>query len=62
MLGLTEAWNENIDGSKTARFEAKDGLVQAITRLQDKGGQILDVVSQEGSLEDYFIDTVEAAA
>jgi len=62
MLGLTEAWNENTDGSKTARFEAKDGLVQAITRLQDKGGQILDVVSQEGSLEDYFIDTVEAAA
>jgi ABC-2 type transport system ATP-binding protein len=62
MLGLTDAWNENPDGTKTARFEAKDGLVSAITRLQEKGGQILDVVSQEGSLEDYFIDTVEAAA
>lgn len=62
MLGLTEAWNENADGTKTARFESKDGLVSAIARLQEKHGQILDVVSQEGSLEDYFINKVEAVA
>ena len=61
MLGLTENWNENQDGSKTAHFDNKSALVDALGRVQAKGGSVLDVVSQEGSLEDYFIDTVQHA-
>ncbi len=61
MLGLTENWNENQDGSKTAHFDNKSALVDALGRVQAKGGAVLDVVSQEGSLEDYFIDTVQHA-
>lgn len=62
MVGLTEHLTQREDDSVEARFESKAALVQAIERVHKTKGQIHDVISQEGSLEDYFIDTVEAAA
>ncbi len=46
----------------TAQFESKSALLQAISRIQDSGGSILDVVAQEGSLEEYFVETIGRAA
>ena len=43
-------------------FETKDQMLVAIARIQTAGAHILDVVSKEGSLENYFVETVEAAA
>ncbi len=61
LLGLTDQWREDA-GVRKARFADKDGLIQAIQRIQASGAQIVDVVSQEGSLEDYFIDCIGRAA
>ncbi len=61
LLGLTEEWHET-DGVRIARFSDKARLLTAIERVGQAGGQVLDVVSQEGSLEDYFIETVGRAA
>jgi ABC-2 type transport system ATP-binding protein len=43
-------------------FHAKTQLVDALHRLQRTGGTVLDVVSQEGSLEDYFVDRIGRVA
>jgi ABC-2 type transport system ATP-binding protein len=62
MVGLSEELSQRSNDLYEARFETKDSLIQAIERVQKGGGKVVDVVSQEGSLEDYFINTVEAAA
>jgi ABC-2 type transport system ATP-binding protein len=46
----------------TERFATKDELVAAIARLHQEGCTLIDVTSQEGSLEDYFINTIGRAA
>ena len=43
-------------------FETKEQMLEAIGRIHASGGKILDVVSKEGSLENYFVQSVEAAA
>ena len=43
-------------------FETKEQLLNAVWRIQAVGGKILDIVSKDGSLENYFVQTVEAAA
>ena len=62
MVGLTEELHQRGSDQFEARFHTKDNMLKAIDRIQSSGGKILDVVSQEGSLETYFIETVEAAA
>jgi ABC-2 type transport system ATP-binding protein len=62
MMGLTETTTQVSSETYEAHFSEKEALIQAIIRVQAGQGQILDVISQEGSLEDYFINTVEAAA
>lgn len=49
-------------GTKQARFRDKASLVAAIGVVNKSGGSIVDVVSQEGSLEDYFVETIGRAA
>ncbi len=49
-------------GGCRAEFETKAALLQAIERICAAGGKVLDVVSREGSLEDYFVDAVGRAA
>lgn len=62
MIDLAAEWDQDDDGTRRARFETKPRLLEAIGRIQHSGGVVLDVVSQEGSLEQYFIDTVREAA
>lgn len=47
--------------TEEANFDSKSDLLEAISRIQ-KTGRLLDVVAQEGSLEDYFVETVQVAA
>jgi ABC-2 type transport system ATP-binding protein len=58
---LTQDFDTGTDGSTRARFSDKDRLMVALSRIHDGGGKLIDVVSQEGSLEEYFIQTIEAA-
>ena len=60
MLGLTENWFELELGVFKAVFHSKKSLLDAMSRVRSCNGDLLDVVSQEGSLEDYFVKTVEA--
>jgi len=59
---LTQSIDAFEDGSVRARFESKDALIRAVARVQDSRAQLLDLVSQEGSLEEYFIEMIEGAA
>ncbi len=61
LLGLTENWSED-EGVCHARFTEKEQLVQAINRVHIAGARVIDVVSQEGSLEEYFIERIGRAA
>lgn len=63
MLGLTTDWrNGREPGVFVAKFDNKEGLLNALRRVMDRNGNVIDVVAQEGSLESYFIDTVRKAA
>lgn len=46
----------------TKRFPSKSELMSALERVQASGGRLVDVVAEEGSLEEYFIETVRRAA
>jgi ABC-2 type transport system ATP-binding protein len=59
LVGLTEDWTETKPDSFIARFDTKDQLVQAIDKIKIGGATLTDVVSQEGSLEDYFVTSIE---
>jgi len=59
---LTQDIDAFEDGSTRARFADKEKLMEALGRLQRSDAKLLDVVSQEGSLEEYFIQTIERAA
>jgi len=62
MVGLTDHI-EQVDPTRVrACFHSKDNLVAAIERVTKGGGQIVDVVAQEGSLENYFIERIQEAA
>lgn len=61
ILDLAWEWTQK-DDVYEARFAAKGDLLAAVARIQKEGGRILDIVAQEGSLEDYFIDTIAKAA
>lgn len=45
-----------------AHFDSKESLIKALGALHNRGGDIVDVVAQEGSLEDYFVETIGRAA
>jgi ABC-2 type transport system ATP-binding protein len=62
MVGLTDEITQNDNGVITAKFETKEPLLKAIERVQAANAEILDVVAQEGSLEDYFVETIGRAA
>lgn len=63
MLGLTEDWRAGREPNMfVAKFDRKEYLVSALQRVQAHGGEVRDIVAQEGSLESYFIDTIRRAA
>lgn len=49
-------------GAWRASFDSKANLLAAIHLAETSGAMLIDVVAQEGSLEDYFIETVRRAA
>jgi ABC-2 type transport system ATP-binding protein len=61
MHDLTQDMETLPDGSIQARFSDKQKLLSALNRVNESDGKLLDVVSREGSLEEYFIQTIEAA-
>lgn len=62
MLDLCVDWREVEPDLFYARFASKDNLLTAIERVHRAGCLVVDLVSQEGSLEEYFIDTIRRAA
>jgi len=62
LLDLTEDWSEPKPGEYVARFHSKEALIEAVDRIHQSKGKIIDVVAQEGSLEDYFVETIGRAA
>jgi ABC-2 type transport system ATP-binding protein len=62
MLDLSENWSERQPGVCEVHFDTKEDLLQGLTRVHQQHGEVLDVVAQEGSLEDYFVDTIARAA
>lgn len=62
MVGLTNDLTEIVEGTVQATFDDKHKLLEAVERVQQSGGQILDIVAQEGSLEEYFVETIGRAA
>ncbi|HZH98637.1 MAG TPA: hypothetical protein VEX38_06670, partial [Fimbriimonadaceae bacterium] len=63
MLDLTDDWSE-IEKSKVfrARFNSKDRLLAAVDRIHREHGTIIDLTAEEGSLEEYFVETIRRAA
>ena len=61
MVDLTDDWVDR-SGIRTASFHRRDQLIQAISRVHSCGGEILDVTAQDGSLEEYFVQTIGRAA
>lgn len=63
MLGLTEEWRPGREPNIfVAKFDRKDALLSALQRVASHSGEVRDIVAQEGSLENYFIDTIRRAA
>ncbi|HRF59536.1 MAG TPA: ABC transporter ATP-binding protein [Fimbriimonadaceae bacterium] len=62
MVGLTDHLEAIRPGVVRAAFENKERLLEAVARVQAGSGTILDLVAREGSLEDYFVDTIARAA
>lgn len=62
LLDLQPDWRELDPQKKSARFTNKANLLAAIDRIQKAKGEVLDVTAHEGSLEDYFVDTIRRAA
>lgn len=61
MVGITDDMEVIAPGVVRASFDCKDSLLEAVDRVQNQG-RIIDVVAQEGSLEDYFVNTIARAA
>jgi len=62
MVGLTDRLASRENGHIVAEFDGKEGLLAAIERIQRNGATVVDIVAQEGSLENYFIETIGRAA
>lgn len=62
MLDLCADWREVESDLYYARFSTKDNLLTAIERVHNARCQVVDVISQEGSLEEFFVDTIRRAA
>jgi ABC-2 type transport system ATP-binding protein len=61
MVGLTENLTALPQGGVVATFSEKAQLIEAVSRITQSKGTVQDIVSEQGSLEDYFVATVEAA-
>ncbi len=60
LIGLANEITECGDGSIKANFSSKQALLMAIESVGEHRGIILDIVAEEGSLEDYFVERMAA--
>ena len=60
--GLASSVRPVAGGVWQAVFDDKDALLAGLGRIHGAGATLVDVVAQEGSLEDYFVRTVGRAA
>ncbi|MEQ1932439.1 MAG: ABC transporter ATP-binding protein [Fimbriimonadaceae bacterium] len=49
-------------GLVTVTFQDKESLIEGVQRVQSNKGKVIDIIAQEGSLEDYFVETIGRAA
>lgn len=59
---LADQISPTVQRTTLARFASKENMIQALSRIQQSGDTVFDVIAQEGSLEDYFIDVIGRAA
>ena len=60
LTGLTSDWQQ-LEGNRfRAVLDSQESLIKALDRLHKEGSTILDIVSQDGSLEEYFVQKVAA--
>jgi ABC-2 type transport system ATP-binding protein len=62
IIGLAADMNELESGAIRAHFSHKPGLLRGLEAVHRAGYAVTDVVSQEGSLEEYFIERIAEAA
>ncbi|MCC7435140.1 MAG: ABC transporter ATP-binding protein [Methanoregulaceae archaeon] len=62
LVDLALEWNELGHNTYRARFSDKHNLLKALDRVQREGRAVVDVVAQEGSLEEFFVETIGRAA
>jgi len=62
IVGLASDLQEVGEQSIRATFAEKEDLLAGLDRVNRAGGHVEDVVAQEGSLEEYFIERIRAAA
>ena len=62
LIGLAETFTLLGEDVIRATFETKPQLMLAIEKVQSSSSELIDIVATEGSLEDYFIDTIKRAA
>ncbi len=60
LTGLTVEWNQLDRDRFRATLGSQALLIEALDRIHKEDGKVLDVVSQDGSLEDYFVQKVAA--
>lgn len=62
LVDLASTWEEIGGSTFRASFDDKASLLAALERVQQEGKKVLDVVAQEGSLEEYFVETIRRAS
>ena len=62
LIGLAADLEELEDGQIRASFNDKSHLVAGLEKVAAAGGRVTDVISREGSLEEYFINRISEAA
>ncbi len=55
-------WETDDEGVTHARFADKASLVQALEAVVRTGGRLVDLVAEEGSLEEHFVEAIGRAA
>jgi len=62
MVGLTDQLRSLPGGLTQAYFDDKESLLTGLERVHEASAMLVDVVAQEGSLEDYFVNAIGRAA
>ncbi len=62
LIGLAQDMEEIEPGVIRSTFASKKALLIGMDKVHAEGGKVIDIVAEEGSLEDYFIQRIQEAA